>query len=402
MKSSLNVIRDVALTGTIVEATVLSVNNIARQATVNLASGNQVMTVNLGPIDPSAFDSKRTRLLLYVSRDGKATPVGVKPNMSSFASTSVTLGDTQGKTRFNIRNATGAVVAYIDSLGNFYPNQSAAFSYISMSGTDLVINGGLIVNEPGNPTYDTRLESDNNDKMFWLDASSDFIRMGDPTGGDYIEVESDGTIEFNGDATVWDDLRVSLDRAKLSGANTPTFEKMKDDGGGPASNGVYAYNFDDDDELWFSVQMPHCWKQGSTIYPHLHWCSETDATGDDVGIGLEYSRLGGGIGTRGPGEKKLEIDRRRIQQRITSLKGAIRKIEKSKQVQRKGRKMIPKVAVVGYTNAGKSSLVNALTRSKLVISDQLFSTLDSNTSILFLPPRHKVLISDTVGFLKNA
>lgn len=120
-----------------------------------------------------------------------------------------------------------------------------------------------------------------------------------------------------------------------------------------------------------------------------------------VGLGTEFSRLGGGIGTRGPGEKKLEIDRRRVQQRITSLKQAIKKIEKSKQVQRKGRRTIPKIAVVGYTNAGKSSLVNALTRSKLVTSDTLFSTLDSNTSMLFLKPRVKVLISDTVGFLKN-
>jgi GTP-binding protein HflX len=120
-----------------------------------------------------------------------------------------------------------------------------------------------------------------------------------------------------------------------------------------------------------------------------------------VGLGLEYSRLGGGIGTRGPGEKKLEIDRRRIQHRIASLKNAINKIERSKQVQRKGRKTIPKIAVVGYTNAGKSSLVNALTKSNLTISEQLFSTLDSNTSVLFLKPRFKVLISDTVGFLKN-
>jgi GTP-binding protein HflX len=120
-----------------------------------------------------------------------------------------------------------------------------------------------------------------------------------------------------------------------------------------------------------------------------------------VGLGMEYSRLGGGIGTRGPGEKKLEIDRRRIQQRITSLKRAIKKIEKSKRVQRKGRRAIPKIAVVGYTNAGKSSLVNALTRSKLVTSNTLFSTLDSNTSVLFLKPKSKVLISDTVGFLRD-
>ncbi|HEC78410.1 MAG TPA: GTPase HflX [candidate division WOR-3 bacterium] len=120
-----------------------------------------------------------------------------------------------------------------------------------------------------------------------------------------------------------------------------------------------------------------------------------------VGMGLEYSRLGGGIGTRGPGEKKLEVDRRRIQQRISTLKNALKKIERIKKIQRKGRKGLPKIAVVGYTNAGKSSLVNALTKAKLKISEHLFSTLDSNTSILFVPPKYKMLISDTVGFLKN-
>ena len=120
-----------------------------------------------------------------------------------------------------------------------------------------------------------------------------------------------------------------------------------------------------------------------------------------VGMGLVFSRLGGGIGTRGPGEKKLEVDRRRIKERISTLKKMLKKIENSKEVQRKRRVDIPKIAVVGYTNAGKSSLVNALTRSKLTTSEQLFSTLDSNTNVLFVPPRHKMLISDTVGFLKN-
>lgn len=120
-----------------------------------------------------------------------------------------------------------------------------------------------------------------------------------------------------------------------------------------------------------------------------------------VGMGWEFSRLGGGIGTRGPGEKKLEVDRRRIKERISTLKKMLKKIEHSKEVQRKRRVDIPKIAVVGYTNAGKSSLVNALTRAKLVISEQLFSTLDSNTNVLFVPPKHKMLISDTVGFLKN-
>jgi GTP-binding protein HflX len=118
-------------------------------------------------------------------------------------------------------------------------------------------------------------------------------------------------------------------------------------------------------------------------------------------MGSEFSRLGGGIGTRGPGERKLEVDRRRIKERISTLKRMLKKIEHSKEVQRKRRADIPKIAVVGYTNAGKSSLVNALTRARLVTSEQLFSTLDSNTNVLFVPPRHKMLISDTVGFLKN-
>ncbi len=120
-----------------------------------------------------------------------------------------------------------------------------------------------------------------------------------------------------------------------------------------------------------------------------------------VGMGAEFSRLGGGIGTRGPGEKKLEVDRRRIKQRIDTLKRALKKIERTKMVQRKGRSGIPKIAVVGYTNAGKSSLVNALTKANLVTSEYLFSTLDSNTSVLFVPPSYKMLISDTVGFLKD-
>ena len=120
-----------------------------------------------------------------------------------------------------------------------------------------------------------------------------------------------------------------------------------------------------------------------------------------TGKGLELSRLGGGIGTRGPGEKKLEVDRRRIKERIAVLKKELKKIELSKQVQRKQRRDFYKICTVGYTNAGKSSLVNALTKSDLLTADYLFSTLDSNTSILFLPPNHKVLLSDTVGFLKK-
>ncbi len=120
-----------------------------------------------------------------------------------------------------------------------------------------------------------------------------------------------------------------------------------------------------------------------------------------VGAGIALSRLGGGIGTRGPGEKQLEVDRRRINERISTLKRALKKIESIKRVQRAGRRDLPKIAVVGYTNAGKSSLVNALAKARLTTSDQLFSTLDSNTSLLFVSPGRRLLISDTVGFLKD-
>ena len=120
-----------------------------------------------------------------------------------------------------------------------------------------------------------------------------------------------------------------------------------------------------------------------------------------VGTSTELSRLGGGIGTRGPGEKKLEVDRRRIKDRISTLKTALKKIERSKEVQRKRRSALPRIAVVGYTNAGKSCLVNAMAKTKLLTADYLFSTLDSNTSVFFVPPKYRMLISDTVGFLKN-
>ena len=120
-----------------------------------------------------------------------------------------------------------------------------------------------------------------------------------------------------------------------------------------------------------------------------------------VGTRTDLSRLGGGIGTRGPGERKLEVDRRRIKDRIAVLKDALKKIERAKAVQRKGRSGMPRIAVVGYTNAGKSSLVNALAKTRLLTSEYLFSTLDSNTSLMFVPPRYRMLISDTVGFLRD-
>lgn len=122
-----------------------------------------------------------------------------------------------------------------------------------------------------------------------------------------------------------------------------------------------------------------------------------------VGRGIILSRLGGGIGTRGPGEKKLEVDRRRIRQRIEKLRTDIKKIELSRRIMRKKRKedLIPTVALVGYTNAGKSTLLNALTNAGQIVADSLFTTLDPLSKRLVLSNGAHIIVSDTVGFLHN-
>ena len=122
-----------------------------------------------------------------------------------------------------------------------------------------------------------------------------------------------------------------------------------------------------------------------------------------TGRGIQLSRLGGGIGTRGPGEKILEYDRRRIRQRISKLKGELADLEKRRQALRKRRKdaMLTTIAIVGYTNAGKTTLLNRLTNSKKLTADKLFSTLDPVGRTYVLPNNLKVLFHDTVGFLYN-
>jgi len=117
--------------------------------------------------------------------------------------------------------------------------------------------------------------------------------------------------------------------------------------------------------------------------------------------GILLSRLGGGIGTRGPGEMKLEIDRRRIRERIGHLEKKLKSIEISKRIQRKQRASLFKVAIVGYTNAGKSSIMNKLTKANLKVEDKLFSTLDATTRVLIIPPLKKILLTDTVGFIRR-
>lgn len=122
-----------------------------------------------------------------------------------------------------------------------------------------------------------------------------------------------------------------------------------------------------------------------------------------VGKGETLSRLGGGIGTRGPGETKLEIDRRRIREKITFLEQEAERIKNYRDVQRKRRitDHLPVVALTGYTNSGKSTLLNALTKANVYTGDKLFATLDPTTRRTTLPDHSPVLLSDTVGFIKK-
>ena len=122
-----------------------------------------------------------------------------------------------------------------------------------------------------------------------------------------------------------------------------------------------------------------------------------------VGLRNSLSRLGGGIGTRGPGEKKLETDRRLIHERIGRLKGELEEVKRNRELARKQRSQsfLPTAAIVGYTNAGKSTLLNALTDAGAVQEDMLFATLDPLTRKCSLPDGQELLLTDTVGFIRK-
>lgn len=122
-----------------------------------------------------------------------------------------------------------------------------------------------------------------------------------------------------------------------------------------------------------------------------------------TGRGVSMSRLGGGIGTRGPGETQLETDRRRIGRRIDKLKADLEKVRSTRRLQRNRRQAVPlsAVALVGYTNVGKSTLFNALTAAGVTADAKMFATLDPTIRLLDLPSRRRILLSDTVGFIRN-
>ncbi len=122
-----------------------------------------------------------------------------------------------------------------------------------------------------------------------------------------------------------------------------------------------------------------------------------------TGKGTALSRLGGGIGTRGPGETKLETDRRAIQRRVDTLKREISNMERVRETTRKKRNLgkTPVVAIVGYTNAGKSTLLNKLTSAEILAEDKLFATLDPTTRVCKLPGGQEILLTDTVGFINK-
>ncbi len=122
-----------------------------------------------------------------------------------------------------------------------------------------------------------------------------------------------------------------------------------------------------------------------------------------TGLGKSLSRLGGGIGTRGPGEKKLEMDRRLIKNRIAQLNRELKDVKRHREITREQRSknQVPVVAIVGYTNAGKSTLLNRLTGAGVLEEDKLFATLDPTTRNLKLPSKQEILMTDTVGFIRK-
>lgn len=160
--------------------------------------------------------------------------------------------------------------------------------------SDLVqFSGGALFPDNINALFGTDSDSRiyHNNSNLIIDNDTGETRIGSDGGAsNYLAIESDGTIEFNGNATVWEDLRVPLSAIKRLGFTDPDWVKFKDDGGAPASTGVYALAFDSgsDEEVFFACQIPHAYKEGSDITPHVHW-APSDGNAGGVTWGLEYT-----------------------------------------------------------------------------------------------------------------
>lgn len=154
-------------------------------------------------------------------------------------------------------------------------------------------------------------------------------------------------------------------------------------------------------ELILDIFAQHAHSKEGKLQVELA-CTEYQST-HLTGHGIELSRLGGGIGTRGPGETKLETDKRAIKAKISYLKKETEKVRKAREIIRQKRKTsnLKSISLIGYTNSGKSSLLNALAKSSVLTEDKLFATLDPVTRRLYLPSSTTILLTDTVGFIKN-
>ncbi len=168
-------------------------------------------------------------------------------------------------------------------------------------GTGIQIVTDAVTSKDSEIDHDELANYDGDQHIDWTGATENFLTTGSITGGsavigagaNYLQVEADGTIEFNGTATVWDDLRIAGSSIRIGPSFPPSFEQYKDDGGG--SVGVYLNYFEDvieaqEQNVFFVAQMPHKWKLASTIYPHVHWTpNAAGGAGEEVRWGLEYT-----------------------------------------------------------------------------------------------------------------
>lgn len=165
-------------------------------------------------------------------------------------------------------------------------NASFDYAILSLGGDINIADGNVTFNSTGDANSDFTIESDTQN-IFFVDAGSEYIRMGDGGGTDYVEVEADGTLEFNGTATAWEDLRVPVSAVRVPGAKAPTWTAY-------SASQLLGFSYQavagNEEEIYFVAQVPHSYKEGSNITPHVHWVPNEDTVDDPevVRWGLEY------------------------------------------------------------------------------------------------------------------